>query len=169
MPGSPLYPDSLTESMAYNLIGKISLDIKLYKYDTESNRLRPKPSLNFGTVFANPRLWYTPGNETVTMSVDELRIPPSDYSWRNQGDIQSLLDLAKGRISFGYGDAFINNLDAPAEDVCKKIRIGLFSFNIANRRFSSGKFCSVPASDFPGYYLTLPADILATHLNIPCE
>jgi len=167
-PGSSLYPDSIKDKEAYRLIGRIMLDIKLFKYDTVKNALGSHYSLSFSTLFGKPRLWFTLGNATITMSIDGLRIPATDYAWRNQGDVQSLLDLAKGRIIFCYGDQFINDLSEPATATFKKIKLSLFSFNIAGRRFSSGDFCTIPG-EFPDHYLDLPAEILATHLNMSCK
>jgi hypothetical protein len=169
MPGSSLYPDSVKENEVYDLIGRIMLDVKIFKYDSLKKQIAPKYSLSFPTTFGKPRIWFTAGDTAVTLSIDGLKIPPTDFSWRNQGDIQSLLDLKKSRVTFTYGDEFINDLDDADTAVCKKINIVLFSFNIAGRRFSSGQFCKGPNLDFPDYYIDLPEDILATHLNIPCK
>lgn len=56
-PGCIFYSDFVKENKAFSIIGKLMLDIKIFRFDKKSGQQVDKESLNFSTVMAHPQLW----------------------------------------------------------------------------------------------------------------
>jgi len=165
---SSLYPNKVTEKEVYDLIGNIALDVKIYKFDEGSKMLASTPALNFRTINAMPSLEWRINWDEIELDVNSIKVDLQDFSWRNNGTIQSLTDLSNARIEFSYSDSNMNNFTENGMEAVKNIDIHSISFNVLNRMFSCMKPCTSSA-EYPISSFNIPENALKTHLNIRCK
>jgi hypothetical protein len=168
-PESPLFPNGKEEKKVYDLIGEIGLDVEIYKKNKLDSFLvldYQNANLWFNTERVKPQLKYSIEDTIIEISAANLKPDSHDYSWRNHGGIESLLDLDSGTVSFTIREN--QNLDKAGQAVERSIEVRGFSFNVKSRRFSSFQLCTIPAP-YHQYYVKLPSDVLKTHLNLRCN
>jgi hypothetical protein len=167
-PNSPLFPDKKNDKELYEIMGEMALQISIYKYDnikSFDNPLSQNANLSFTTEKISPELTYWFNDSIIEIHNGGLKPQMDGYSWRNHGGIESLPDLQNGIITLSLNGN--QDLDKEGQDVEKNIKIYGFSFNVRNRKFASFQLCTI-SSEFPSYYLKLPASTIETHLNIEC-
>lgn len=168
-PESPLYPNEKSEKEIYDIIGNTGLDVSIYKkdnLDSFASLTYQNANLWFTTEKVKPELTYSFEDSIIEIRAGNIKPIPEEYSWRNHGGIESLLDLESGVISFSINGN--QDLDEAGQAAESNIKIYGFSFNVRSRKFASFQLCSIP-SNFPLYYLRLPDNTLQTHLNLDCN
>lgn len=170
-PESSLYPSNQSESKVLKLIGQAGLDIYLCRHD--SLKYGPCSSqnadLSFSTQTIKPVLTYWFNDSIIEINAKNLKADDGEFSWRNKGGIESLVDLSEGEVAFSLSDRIINELDDEAFKLSERYLINGFTFDISDRIFTSFNLCKNLHEKYTQYYLKLPKEILQTHLNLECK
>jgi hypothetical protein len=168
-PESPLFPNEKSEKEVYDIFGKIGLDVSIYKkdnLDSLTSLTYQNANLWFATQKVKPDLTYSIEDSVIEIMAGNVKPIPEEYSFRNHGGIESLLDLASGAISFTINGN--QDLDEAGQTVEKNIDVYGFSFNVRSRKFETIQLCKIQAP-YPNYYIKLPENTLETHLNMECR
>ena len=169
-PESNLYPSQKFETDIFKLIGQAGLDISFCRSDSlsHSSCSSENADLSFHTQTVKPTITYWFEDSTIEIEATDLRPDKEEFTRRNKGGIESLIDLSQGQVTLSLSDIIGNELSENSVEL-KNYLINGFSLDILNRRFSSFQLCKNIMPKYMLYFLTLPKEMTQTSLDIKCK